>query len=164
MYVKQADFFWGTSHIFVNEVMKISKKESWEKGYFLFHEGNPANRFYILLKGRVRLSIGKSGQVVYIVSRAGEAFGWSSLIGYNSYSASAECIELVKLITFDKEKFQKILKEDPANGLLFFQGLATTIGNRLLQTYKMISDTSQFEKISSLGTGQFKKSNALHKV
>ena len=164
MYVKQADFFWGTSQIFVNEVMKISKKESWEKGYFLFHEGNPANRFYILLKGRVRLSIGKAGHVVYIVSRAGEAFGWSSLIGYNSYSASAECMELVKLITFDKEKFQKILKEDPANGLLFFQGLATTIGNRLLQTYKMISDTSQFEKISSLGTGQFKKSNALHKV
>ncbi|MBW2607700.1 MAG: cyclic nucleotide-binding domain-containing protein [Deltaproteobacteria bacterium] len=160
MYVKQADFFWGTSQIFVNQVMKISKKESWEKGYFLFREGNPANRFYILLKGRVRLSIGKAGQVVYIVSHAGEAFGWSSLIGYNSYSASAECMELVDLITFDKEKFQTILEEDPANGLLFFQGLAETLGNRLLQTYKMISDTSQFEKISSLGTGQFKKPNA----
>ena len=105
MYVKQADFFWGTSQIFVNEVMKISKKESWEKGYFLFHKGNPANRFYILLKGRVRLSIGKAGQVVYIVSRAGEAFGWSSLIGRNSYSASAECREPVDLITFDREKF-----------------------------------------------------------
>jgi len=140
--------------------MKISKKESWEKGYFLFHEGNPANRFYILLKGRVRLSIGKAGQVVYIVSRAGEAFGWSSLIGYNSYSASAECMELVKLIAFDKEKFQKVLKEDPANGLLFFQGLATTIGNRLLQTYKMISETTEYERMLSLGTGQFKKSNA----
>ena len=160
MYVKQADFFWGTSPIFVNEVMKISKKESWEKGYFLFHEGNPADRFYILLKGRIRLSIGEAGQVVYIVSRAGEAFGWSSLIGRNSYSASAECLEPVKLITFDKEKFQKILKEDPANGLLFFQGLAATIGNRLLQTYKMISDTTQLEEISSFGTGQFKNPNA----
>ena len=161
MYVKQADFFWGTSQIFVNEVMKISKKESWEKGYFLFHEGNPANRFYILLKGRVRLSIGKVGQVVYIVSRTGESFGWSSLIGRNPYSASAECREPVELITFDSEKFQMILKKDPANGLLFFQGLASTIGNRLLQTYKMISDASQFENISSLGTGQFKKSNAV---
>lgn len=160
MYVKQADFFWGTSQIFVNEVMKISKKESWEKGYFLFHEGNPANRFYILLKGRVRLSIGKAGQVVYIVSHAGEAFGWSSLIGRNSYSASAECREPVELITFDREKFQKILKKDPANGLLFFQGLAATIGNRLLQTYKMISETAQYEEMLSLGTGQFKKSNA----
>jgi len=160
MYVKQADFFWGTSQIFVNEVMKISKKESWEKGYFLFHEGNPANRFYILLKGRVRLSIGKAGHVVYIVSHAGEAFGWSSLIGRNTYSASAECRESVKLITFDREKFQKILKNDPANGLLFFQGIAATIGNRLLQTYKMISETTQYEEMLSLGTGQFKKSNA----
>ena len=159
MYVKQADFFWGTSQIFVNEVMKISKKESWEKGYFLFHEGNPANRFYILLKGRIRLSIGEAGQVVYIVSHAGEAFGWSSLIGRDSYSASAECREPVKLITFDREKFQKILKNDPANGLLFFQGIAATIGNRLLQAYKMISETTQYEKMLTLGTGQFKKSN-----
>ncbi len=160
MYVKQADFFWGTSQIFVNEVMKISKKESWEKGYFLFHEGNPANRFYILLKGRVRLSIGKAGHVVYIVSRAGEAFGWSSLIGRKPYSASAECREPVELITFDSEKFQKILKNDPANGLIFFQGIAETIGNRLLQTYKMISQTTQYEEMLSLGTGQFKKSDA----
>jgi len=160
MYVKQADFFWGTSQIFVNEVMKISKKESWGKGDFLFHEGNPANRFYILLTGRVRLSIGKAGQVVYIVSHAGEAFGWSSLIGRNTYSASAECREAVKLITFDREKFEKILKNDPANGLLFFQGIAATIGNRLLQAYKMISETTQYEKMLTLGTGQFKKSNA----
>jgi len=159
MYVKQADFFWGTSQIFVNEVMKISKKESWGKGDFLFYEGNPANRFYILLKGRVRLSIGKAGQVVYIVSRAGEAFGWSSLIGHKSYSASAECREPVKLIAFDRENFQKILKNDPANGLLFFQGIAATIGNRLLQAYKMISETTQYEKMLTLGTGQFKKSN-----
>jgi len=158
MYVKQADFFWGTSQIFVNEVMKISKKESWEKGYFLFHEGSTANRFYILLKGRIRLSIGKAGQVVYIVSRAGEAFGWSSLIGRNSYSASAECREPVQLITFDSEKFQKILKNDPNNGLLFFQGLASTIGNRLLQAYKMISESTQYEEMLTLGTGQFKKS------
>ena len=158
MFVKQADFFWGTSQIFVNEVMKISKKESWEKGYFLFHEGNPANRFYILLKGRVRLSIGKAGQVVYIVSRAGEAFGWSSLIGRNSYSASAECREPVELITFDREGFQKILTKDPANGLIFFQGLVDMLGNRLLQTYKMISATTQHEKMISIGSGQFKKS------
>jgi len=160
MYVKQADCFWGAGQIFINEVMKISEKESWEKGYFLFHEGNPANRFYILLKGRVRLSIGKVGQMVYIVSRAGEAFGWSSLIGRNSYSASAECREPVELIAFDREKFQKILKKDPDNGLLFFQGLAATLGNRLLQTYKMISETAQYEEMLSLGTGQFKKSNS----
>jgi len=160
MYVKQADFFWGTGQIFVNEVMKISKKESWEKGYFLFHEGNPAKYLYILLKGRVRLSIGKAGHVVYIVSRAGEAFGWSSLIGRDSYSASAECREPVELITFNRERFQKILKNDPSNGLIFFQGLAATIGNRLLQTYKMISETTKYEEMLSLGTGQFKKFNA----
>jgi hypothetical protein len=66
----------------------------------------------------------------------------------------------VKLITFDREKFQKILKNDPTNGLLFFQGIAATIGNRLLQAYKMISETRQYEKMLTLGTGQFKKSNA----
>jgi CRP-like cAMP-binding protein len=115
MYLKQKDIFWAMSKDFVKEIMGISVTESRKQGELLFREGDPANAFYVLLKGRVKLSLGETGQVVYIVSNAGEAFGWSSLIGRQNFSASAGCMAPTKLLKFDKEKLQKILGKDPAN-------------------------------------------------
>jgi CRP-like cAMP-binding protein len=152
MFIQQADVFWGTSIIFVKEVMKIAKKEYHNKGDFLFHKGDPANHLYILSKGRVKLTIGGEGMTVYIVSDAGDAFGWSSLVGREVYSASAECLESTELISIDKEKFQEVAKKDPVNGLIFYQRLARTIGERLLSSYDIIFAKSQTGSSASSGT------------
>ena len=72
MYLKQKDIFWAMSKDFVKEIMEISVAESLKEGEWLFREGDPANTFYILLKGCVKLSLGETGQVVYIVNNAGE--------------------------------------------------------------------------------------------
>ena len=139
---------------FVKEIMEISVTESHKQGEWLFHEGDPANAFYILLKGRVKLSLGKTGHVVYIVNNAGEAFGWSSLIGRERFSASAECMTQTKLLKLDKDKLQTILEKDPANSLILFKRLAEILGNRLLQSYTIISSTSPAEISLAYGTGQ----------
>ena len=154
MYLKQKDIFWAMSKDFVKEIMGISVTESHKEGELLFREGDLANTFYILLKGRVKLSLGETGQVVYVVSNAGEAFGWSSLIGREIFSASAECIAQTKLLKFDKEKLQKILEKDPANSVILFKRLAEILGNRLLQSYTIISSGSRAEISPSYGTGQ----------
>ena len=154
MYLKQKDIFWAMGKDFVKEIMGISVTESHKQGELLFREGDLANTFYILLKGRVKLSLGETGQVVYIVSNAGEAFGWSSLIGREIFSASAECMAPTKLLQFDKEKLQKILEKDPANSLILFKRLAEILGNRLLQSYTIISSAFRAEISPSYGTGQ----------
>jgi CRP-like cAMP-binding protein len=154
MYLKQKDIFWAMSKDSVKEIMGISVTESHKEGEVLFRAGDLANTFYILLKGRVKLSLGETGQVVYIVSNAGEAFGWSSLIGRERFSAEAECMAPTKLIKFDKEKLEKILERNPANSLILFKRLAEILGNRLLQSYTIISSASRAEISPSYGTGQ----------
>jgi CRP-like cAMP-binding protein len=154
MYLKQKDIFWAMSKDFVKEVMEISVAESHKEGEWLFREGDPANTFYILLKGRVKLSLGDTGHSVYIVSNAGEAFGWSSLINREHFSASAECTAPTKLLKFDKEKLHQVLEKDPVNSLILFKRLAELLGNRLLQSYTIISSASQAETSPSYGTGQ----------
>ncbi len=154
MYLKQKDIFWPMNKDFVKEIMQVAVTESHPEGKWLFHEGDPANTFYILLKGRVKLSLGQTGHVVYIVSNAGEVFGWSSLIGRQSFSASAECMAPTKLLSLDKEKLQMVLEKNPANTLLLYKRLAEILGNRLLQSYTIISSTSPAEISPSYGTGQ----------
>jgi CRP-like cAMP-binding protein len=128
--------------------------ETHKEGEWLFRDGDPANTFYILLKGRVKLSLGKTGHIVYIVSNAGEVFGWSSLIGRESFSASAECMTPTKVLSLDKGKLQKVLEKDPANSLLLYKRLAEILGDRLLQSYTIISSVSSTEISPSYGTGQ----------
>ena len=62
--------------------------KTFQKGDILFLEGDPATYFYILIKGRVKLTIGENGPVVHTVDHAGEAFGWSSLIDRDVYSVT----------------------------------------------------------------------------
>ena len=154
MYLKQSDIFWGTDKEFMKQIMDISIRESHKQGDFLFREGDQANNFYTLIKGRIRLSLGETGQTVYTVSHAGEAFGWSSLIGRDVYTASAECIEPTTLMKIENEKLLKILEDDPSNGLILFKQLAGTLGNRLLQMYKIISTSSEKDFSVSYGSGQ----------
>jgi CRP-like cAMP-binding protein len=138
MYVNQSELFRGTSMDFVKKFMDISQMTSHDRGEVLFREKDPARFFFILLSGCVQLSITEGGQTVYTASRVGEAFGWSSLIGGAKYSASAECIQSTKLLKTDSQKFVRVLEEDPANGIIFFKQLAATLGNRLLESYKLI--------------------------
>lgn len=154
MYLKQKDIFWEMGKNFVKKIMDVAGTGTHKKGELLFRKGGPANTFYILLKGRVKLSLGETGHIVYIVSKAGEAFGWSSLIGRERFSASAECMTDSKLLIWDKDRLQKILKKDPANSLLLYKRLAELLGNRLLQSYTIISSISPAEIHTSYGTGQ----------
>ena len=154
MYLKQKDIFWEMSKDFVKEIMDMVETETHKEGEWLFREGDPANSFYILLKGRIKLSLGEAGHIVYIVSNAGEAFGWSSLIGRGSFSASAECMAESKLLKWDKDKLQTVLEKDPANSLLLYKRLAELLGNRLLQSYTIIASVLPGETHASYGTGQ----------
>ena len=160
MYIQQSDLFWGMNRDFVKEVVNIAVKESYQKGDFLFREGDPAANFYILIKGRVKLTIGEIGQMVYTVDRSGEVFGWSSLIERDVYSASGECKQETILQKFDSRAVLKVLEDDPVNGLIFIKRLAGLIGNRLVWSYKMIKSSSQAALSLTGGSGQIEVSEA----
>lgn len=139
MYIKMSDFFMGMGRDFTMEVLDIAEKLSQQEEDVLFQEGDPAAHFYVLLKGRVKLSLGDTGPVVYMVRQPGEIIGWSGLIGRDAYSASGECMEATNLLKFDRDVFLKILNKYPKNEALLFKRLAEMLGNRLLELYPTIS-------------------------
>ena len=154
MYFQQRDLFGSLDRDFVKEIMDIAESHSHEAGDMLFHEGDPADWLYVLLKGRIKLSLGKTGRVVYIVSKAGEMFGWSSLVGRTSYSASGECMSATGLLRFDKKKLEKIIKKDAVNSVTLFKSLAATLGERLIRSYATDFAAAGDEAYAHIGTGQ----------
>jgi CRP-like cAMP-binding protein len=159
MYIQQSDVLRGLGKEFVKTLMDLAHKEDHKRGFVLFREGDRASHFFILLKGRVNITLGETGHTIYSVDHPGEAFGLSSLIGRERYIASAECKEPTKILRFSAKEFEKALEADPVNSLAFFRRLAGTLGNRLFQTFQMISGTTQPESSVSFGTGQVMESD-----
>jgi CRP-like cAMP-binding protein len=138
MFLKESDLFKGLSQQFINEIGNIMVEESYNKGDFVIKEGAPAERFFILQKGEVRLSVGEKGQISLMICNWGEAFGWSSFVDRSTYTSSAECLAPTKLIRIEKEKLEKIFEKDLASGVIFYKRLAGIIGERLINSYRKL--------------------------
>ena len=154
MYFKQRDLFGSLDNEFVSEIMNCAETESHKIGHMLFHDGDPATWLFILLKGSIKLRLGYTGRAVYLVSHPGEVFGWSSLAGRSSYSASAECMTPTKLLRFDKNRLQEIIGKDAANSAALYQSLAAILGERLIRSYELNISAAGDESYASAGTGQ----------
>lgn len=128
----------GMGMIFIREFMETAQKMFCEKGDVLFHSGDTAHHFFTLIQGELHLYIGTNTQHVYTVHHAGDVFGWSSLIGRDSYSATAICSERSELLRFDPDSLEELLNRHLESGLLFYKKLAGTLGKRLLEAYRVI--------------------------
>lgn len=77
MFINEIDLFDGMSQRFIDEIAKIMVEESYGESFFLFKEGDPADNFYVLEEGSIRLAIGEEGHITYTLNTPGDSFGWS---------------------------------------------------------------------------------------
>ncbi|MFK5951780.1 MAG: Crp/Fnr family transcriptional regulator [Desulfobacterium sp.] len=139
MYLTQGDLFWGMDADFVKVVMNQTEKVDFDDGAVMFNQDQTANFFYVLIKGSVKLSIGTKGPVVFIAKDAGMVIGWSSLVGRESYSATALCMTAVKTVKIEKDNFLEKLAQYPSSESLLYKRLAQMLGDRLTTLYPSLA-------------------------
>ncbi len=138
MLIVKASLFEGMNPQLISKIEKASVEEVHDRGVFLFRQGDRAAHLFMLLEGRVRLSIGEEGQVALVVKDPGDAFGWSSLMDRETYTASAECLARTKVARIRSEELRRIFEQETAGALLFYRRLANLIATRLVNCYKLI--------------------------
>lgn len=133
MHFSQSDLFWGMSTGFVTAATDLAVHITCQKGEKLFDIGDPADRFYVLLKGSVTMKRGNGN--LYTAENAGEIFGWSSLINRPEYAASATCDTVTELLNIKCEPFLNLLDKSSDDKAALFERLAKMLGNQLLEVY-----------------------------
>jgi CRP-like cAMP-binding protein len=108
----------------------------------VFKEGEPADHFFILIKGCVQVGIGETGQKLYYGSHIGEVYGLCALVDQPVYSASAVCSCDSELLGIDKQLFFKLLETHAENAVISYRRLSKVLGMRLIQSYKIISGSA----------------------
>lgn len=135
MYLKQADLFWGMSQNAIQSITAKAVKQEFQQGETIFKANDPADFFFVLIKGKVRLELKPTGRKVYCSERVGEIFGWSALIGRTVYSVTVVCERRTIVLKFPKDNVLRLLDKDAENAVIFYKQLACALGNRLLRVY-----------------------------
>lgn len=100
----------------------------------VFREGEKADRFYMLKRGKVLLEKRMSDKITVSVGsvKQGHVFGWSAIFDDDAYYTSdAVCAESCEVLSIKNRKLRKILDNDPQMGYIFIQRILRTLKSRL---------------------------------
>ena len=136
MIIHHFDLFHGLTDEVVQEVISAMETMTFSAGEVVFKAGDPADNFYVVVKGVFDLFMAGHREDPHIKIHLGEAFGWSSLVGRDTFSATVECFEDGTLYKIDKEKLYHIMKMHPNIGVRFYRRLAGMVGGRVISCYE----------------------------
>ena len=138
MIIREIDLFEGMSEEIEQELAKVMEGESYNPGEIIIKEGDSADNFYVLQAGALNVKVAGARQTTHVAIRPGEAVGWSSLAGRDTYTASVECAEPSKVVKINKNRLDQVLRRYPGAGLLFYKRLAGLVGDRLIKCYQVM--------------------------
>ncbi len=126
--LRQAEVFARLPEAELRNVSKLLRERRLSAGQPLFRQGDPSDALYIVLSGRVRISVtDPSGrETVLAFSGIGELVGEMGLLGGHSRSATATASTDVKLLQLGKADFDALL----ANNLPLMRDLARVVNRR----------------------------------
>jgi CRP-like cAMP-binding protein len=105
-------------------------------GASLFQLGDPAERLFLIERGRIRLTLpmqvrGRQQDVVVEERTAGQTVGWSALIPPHKFTLAATAPLETEVIALPREDLRKHFAAHPTVGHKITLNLAVVIGHRL---------------------------------
>ena len=99
---------------------------AWPKGVRVFDMGEIGLELYIIIDGRVGISVDPdpSRQVIISELKAGDSLGEMALIDNEPRSATAHVLEDTQALALDNEKFQGLLLSYPELGIGMLRALS----------------------------------------
>jgi CRP-like cAMP-binding protein len=104
-------FFDGLTVEALAMIAHVMTEESYAYGTRIFQYGDPGDKLYIILEGKVRIfrEVGGMGEEALAVLGVGEVFGEMSLLDESPRSAGALAHERCRLLVITKDAFDDLL-------------------------------------------------------
>jgi CRP/FNR family transcriptional regulator, cyclic AMP receptor protein len=117
-------------------VAALAQTERFGGGERIFEEGQPGDKFYLILEGKVRISksIAGLGEEALAILGEGEYFGEMALIDDAPRSADAIADERATLSVIARQDFVDLLNRNKDLAYELLWGLVRTLSGRLRET------------------------------
>jgi CRP-like cAMP-binding protein len=120
----------------IQKILHLFEEKHFEPNEYIFKEGGEDNNFYVVLRGEIEISKKTSDGSAKVIAelKPGEILGEGVLSGITIKPASAQAITPVQLISLSKEKFDKLVTEDPETGVDFVLSVLGALNDRINRT------------------------------
>jgi CRP/FNR family cyclic AMP-dependent transcriptional regulator len=126
-------FFEGLDDETVGMLVGCARNVHYRPGEYLFHEGEDADRFFVVRRGRVALDVHvpARGKAVIDTVDEGDVVGWSWLVPPYRWFFDARAVQEVSAVAVDATCLRSKCDEDPALGYAMMQRFAQVMYRRL---------------------------------
>jgi signal transduction histidine kinase len=127
--LQSIELFQGLTTEDLQKILKIGQEESFSAGEVIFREGDLAEKFYVILQGKVEVwkNYGLPSQDILAIRGAGDTFGEMALIDELPRSATLKTVEPTLCLVQKKEDFQKLLKENSTITLTLMKSVSAMV-------------------------------------
>lgn len=140
--IRQHPFFAGIGAADLDLISGCGRNVVFPAGAYLFHEGDPADRFYLIRHGRVALEVAVPGRPPLVVQTLGEGeiCGVSWLVPPHRWSFDARAMALVRAVALDAVCLRGKCDENHDLGYALMQRFMPVLVRRLQATRLQLLD------------------------
>jgi CRP/FNR family transcriptional regulator, cyclic AMP receptor protein len=137
-----APMFGGLAPDHLQLVAGCARNQRADAGTFLFREAEPADRFFLIRSGTVRLEVHAPGRGSLTIEtlQAPEVVGWSWLFPPYQWRLDARVIEAASLVSFDAACLRGKSEADPKLGYALMRRFTAHLVDRLQATRLQLLD------------------------
>lgn len=131
--IREHPFFEGMDDEAMALIAGCAANERFDAGQYIFREGQPADKFYMVRHGSVALEVRTPGRdsIVLQTCDDGDVMGWSWLVPPFRWQWDARSVKLSRLVSFDAICLRGKLDADPALGYAMYKRFVRIIAERL---------------------------------
>lgn len=125
-------FLIGMSANHIRLFADCAMRSHFEAGHVIFREGEAANRFYLIERGKVALESSTLGEPIRIEEIGGsDLLGWSWLFPPYAWHFTARALEDTSALFFYGTVLREYSEKDPALGFELFKRMSVVMLRRL---------------------------------
>jgi CRP/FNR family transcriptional regulator, dissimilatory nitrate respiration regulator len=113
--LRRATLFYGFSEAALGTMLAGSALRTARRGTILFVQDEPADRFYLVLEGWVKLYRTTAAGVVSVIHvvAPGETFAEAAMFASGRFPVTAEAASDCRLLAINRTAFTRVLRSDP---------------------------------------------------
>jgi CRP-like cAMP-binding protein len=131
--VKAIPLLEGLTDQILEKICPMSEIRQFKEREVIFEEGDRAENFYALKRGKILLEVEVAKQIIISLGsiKSGYSFGWSALIPGSSHTSYAVCTEPCEVLITPGNKLLELLNEDHTSGYRLMNEAMKILKNRL---------------------------------
>ncbi|MBN1631126.1 MAG: Crp/Fnr family transcriptional regulator [Thermoleophilia bacterium] len=131
-----ADVCLGQSWLFsslspteIEALLAAAQRRQLPSGGYVFLQGEPARLLFVIKAGRIKLTKtdAEGNNILVDIRKAGDFLGETFLSDDTDYPLTAECVEDSLLCGITRERFERLVTENPSIGLKVMRAMSERI-------------------------------------